>query len=247
MKLQRSIVLVTGANGGIGTALVEELFSRGVTKVYAGARNPEALAPLVSRYAERLIPLRLDVTSDEQVNEAANIATDVMILINNAGTAFDEGFLSANDLQAAETEIAVNYMGPIRTIRAFAPILKTNGGGAILNILSFLALVTIPMAGSYSASKAAALSMTRGVRAELAAQGTLVVGAMPAQVDTELAKNYPEPKASTTEVARESLNAIEAEIEDVYPGDYAKELLPVVLSDPKAIEENMKGVLPITE
>jgi len=135
----------------------------------------------------------------------------------------------------------------MRVIRTFAPILKSNGGGAILNILSLLSNVTLPMAGSYSASKAAALSLTRGVRAELASQGTLVVGSMPAQVDTPLAKNYPDPKATVEEVATESIDAIEEGIEDVYPGDYAKQILPSLKEDPKGVEESMKAMLPLSD
>ncbi len=245
MKIQNSIAFVTGANGGIGAAIVSELFHRGAAKVYAAARDVDNLSSLIEQYGDKLVPVTLDVTSEKQVYEAAQIATDVTLLVNNAGTTYDQGFLSTDDLTLAKTEMDVNYFGPARTIRAFSPILKTNGGGAILNILSFLSLVTFPMAGSYSASKAAALSMTRSVRAELDSQGTLVVGSMPAQVDTELAKNYPEPKATPHEVARESLAAIEKGIEDVYPGAYAKEMLPIVRTDPKAVEQNLKTSLPL--
>ncbi|MBO9410791.1 MULTISPECIES: SDR family oxidoreductase [unclassified Ruegeria] len=245
MNIKNAIAFVTGANGGIGTSLVAALFERGASKVYAGVRDTDSMANLAGLYGDKLVVLALDVTDDAQVSAAAKAAQDVTLLVNNAGTTFDQGFLSTDDLKAAETEMAVNYLGPIRVTRAFAPILKANGGGAVLNILSFLSLVTMPMAGSYSASKAAALSMTRGIRAELAGQGTLVVGAMPAQVDTALAKNYPEPKATTQEVAREALDAVEQAVEDVYPGTYAKELLPSVLSDPKSIEVAMKSVLPL--
>ncbi len=169
------------------------------------------------------------------------------MLVNNAGVAYDKGFLSVGDNYYAEKEMAVNYFGTARTIRAFSSVLKANGGGAILNILSFLSLITLPMSGSYSASKSAALALTRSARAELASQGTLVVGSMPAQVDTTLAKNYPEPKATTHEVARESIDAIELAHEDVYPGEYAKEMLPLVISDSKAVEAMLKTSLPLAE
>ena len=138
----------------------------------------------------------------------------------------------------------VNYFGTLRVIRAFAPVLARNGGGAILNVLSFLSNATLPMAGSYSASKAAALSMTRGVRAELRSQGTLVLGTMPAQIDTDLAKNYPEPKAKPAEVAAESLDALERGLEDVYPGVVAKQALELLRRDPKELERNMAAILP---
>ena len=244
MNIKDSIALVTGANGGIGSALVDELMTRGAAKVYAAARRPETLNPLLEKYGSKLVPLALDVTDEASVAAAAGRTGDVTLLINNAGTTVDQGFISAKDLDGARREMAVNYFGPIRMIRAFAPLLATNGGGAVVNLLSFLSNVTIPLAGSYSASKAAALSMTRGVRAELAAQGTLVVAAMPAQVDTPLAANYPEPKATTAEVALETLDALEAGHEEVYPGTLAKEMMPMVLSDPKAVEKSLAGMLP---
>lgn len=243
MNIENAIAFVTGANGGIGTALVEELIRRGAAKIYLGARSVNKLDSLIAKYPNKVVPIALDVTHIEQVNAAAQMAKDVTLLVNNAGVATDQGFLSASQLDGARLEMEVNYFGPMLVTRAFAPILAQNDGGAILNILSFLANMTIPFAGSYSASKAAALSLTRGIRAELAAQGTLVVGSMPAQVDTELGSNYPDPKATTEEVARESLDAIEAGLEDVYPGVYAKQLLPQ-LQDAKAVEKSVAFFLP---
>lgn len=243
MHVKQSVAFVTGANGGIGSALIEDLIRRGAAKVYAGARTIKTLDSLVEKYVDKVVPVVLDVTNQEQVYAASQMAQDVTLLINNAGVSTDQGFLSASNLEGARLELDVNYFGPILVTRAFAPVLSKNGGGAILNILSFLANMTLPFAGSYSASKAAALSMTRGVRAELTAQGTLVVGSMPAQVDTELGSNYPDPKATTEEVARESLDAIEAGVEDVYPGAYAKQLLPQ-LQDAKAVEKSVAAYLP---
>ncbi len=128
--------------------------------------------------------------------------------------------------------------------RAFAPVLKANGGGAIINMLSILGKINFPMNASYCASKAAAILMTQGIRAELAAQGTLVVGVMPATVDTEVSRNFPPPKVLPEVVAHEALQAVIDEVEDVYPGEQAKEMAAQLLKDPKALEKIMAKMLP---
>lgn len=179
MKIAGSIALVTGANGGIGRQLVAELLKRDAAKIYVAARKPHLLEDLVAAGKGRVVAIGLDVTDEAEVQAAARAAGDVTLLINNAGVATGAACIATPGLSDARQEMDVNYFGPLSLSRAFAPILKRNGGGAILNILSFLSLVTLPTAGTYSASKAAALSMTRGVRAELAAQHTQVVAAMP--------------------------------------------------------------------
>ena len=128
--------------------------------------------------------------------------------------------------------------------RAFAPILQRQGGGAIVNILSLLGKVNLPFSGSYSASKSAAISMTQSVRAELAAQNTLVVGVMPGTVDTELAKAWPDPKVAPAEVVRAALQAVIANEEDVYPGEQASQVSAQLLTDPKGVEKYMASFLP---
>ena len=138
----------------------------------------------------------------------------------------------------------INYFGLLAMCRTFAPILKTNGGGAIINILSIVARVNSPIIGSYSASKAAALSLTQGVRAELAAQGTLVVAAMPGTVDTKASKDYPPPKISPAEVAKAALQAVIDGVEEVYPGEQATDTAAQLLKDPKAVEKQFAQMLP---
>jgi short-subunit dehydrogenase len=128
--------------------------------------------------------------------------------------------------------------------QAFAPVLKANGGGAILNILSLVSKITLPFMGTYCASKAAELSLTQCVRAELASQGTLVVASMPGTVDTPFAKNYPAPKISPEVVAQESLQAVIDEVEDVYPGEQAVEISSQLLKDPKGVEKYVAKLLP---
>jgi NAD(P)-dependent dehydrogenase (short-subunit alcohol dehydrogenase family) len=156
----------------------------------------------------------------------------------------NQGLIASKDLSAARTEIEINYLGTLAMCRAFASILKMNGGGAIVNMLTILAKVNLPANGCYCAAKAATFSMTQGVRAELANQGTLVVGVMPGTVDTEMGKDYPPPKVAPAEVVREALQAVVDGVEDVYPGEQAKQLATQLLSDPKAVEKAFAQMLP---
>ncbi len=164
MKISEAIALVTGANGGIGQALVHELLERGARKVYAAARNPETLAVLRESYPDRIVVIKLDVTDVASVKAASKLAHDVNLLINNAGFSGDSGALASADVSNAKQEMDVNYFGPLNVSRAFAPVLNDNNGGALVNVLSFLSLVALPLMGTYSASKAAALSLTHSLR-----------------------------------------------------------------------------------
>ncbi len=244
MNLSQAIALVTGANGGIGSHFVEQLLQFDVAKIYVCARTLNKLNDLVALDPTRIIPVELDVTNAESVNAAAAQCADVNLLINNAGTSLNQGIIAAPDLESARAEIEVNYFGMAAMCRAFAPILKQQGGGAIVNILSLLGKVNLPFSGSYSASKAAAISMTQSVRAELTAQQTLVVGVMPGTVDTDLAKAWPNPKVAPAEVARAALQAVLDNQEDVYPGEQASQVSAQLLSDPKGVEKYMASFLP---
>ncbi len=244
MEIRNAVALVTGANGGIGSHFVEQLLQLQVSKIYVCARTTSKLQNLVALDPQRIIPLELDVTNLQSVQAAAAKCSDVTILINNAGTSLNHGIISAPDIEVAKAEMDVNYFGMAAMCRAFAPILKQHGGGAIVNILSLLGKVNLPFSGSYSASKAAAISMTQSVRAELAAQKTLVVGVMPGTVDTELAKSWPNPKVAPAEVARVTLQAVIANEEDVYPGEQAAQVSAQLLADPKGVEKYMASFLP---
>ncbi len=166
------------------------------------------------------------------------------MLINNAGVNGNSALISANDLASARDELDVNYFGTLAMCRAFAPVLKKNGGGAIINILSILSRVNLPACGSYCVSKSAALSMTQGVRAELAGQKTLVVGVMPGAVDTDMAKSFEGPKENPNDVANASLDAVEQGTEDVYPGGMAQGVSQGLAGDPKAVEKEFAAYLP---
>ena len=172
MDLEGTTALVTGANRGLGRHFAEQLLERGASKVYAAARDPERAA--ADRPAGRRA-VRLDLTDPASIAAAAAAAGDVTLLINNAGVS-TYADLVTGDLDAIRSEFDTNFYGPLATARAFAPVLGANGGGAILNVLSRLSWLSTPGANAYAASKAAAWSLTNGVRLELAAQGTHVTG-----------------------------------------------------------------------
>ncbi|MEQ9490741.1 MAG: SDR family oxidoreductase [Alphaproteobacteria bacterium] len=243
-RISGKTALVTGANRGIGKAFVEQLLAAGAAKIYATARNKDSLADLVANSNGRVIALTLDVTKPDQVATVAKAAADVSLLINNAGVAAYESILQAPSADSARDEMETNYFGPFNTIRAFAPVLKSNGGGVIVNVSSIAAHVTFPVLGTYSASKAAVHSLTQSVRAELAAQGTLVVGVYPGPVDTDMAEHVPMEKTPTSVVAKAVLDGIEAGEEDIYPDPTAIDMHAGLLADPKAAERQAGLMLP---
>jgi NAD(P)-dependent dehydrogenase (short-subunit alcohol dehydrogenase family) len=203
MKIQSSVALVTGANRGLGAAFARALVARGVKKVYGAARDPSSVRiPGVE-------PLRLDVTDPAQVEAAVRAAGDVSLVINNAGIARGTNLLDAGGIDAARAELDTNVFGPLLVSRGFAPVLKRNGGGAIVNVLSVLSWVTLPSLATYSVSKAAAWALTNGLRAEVAGQGTQVVALHVGYMDTDMAKHAPEPKSSPDDVVRQTLDALE--------------------------------------
>lgn len=237
MELAGSVALVTGGNRGIGAAIVDALLAAGARRVYAAMRTASGVAD-----SGRVVRIALDITKADQVAEAAGACADVQILVNNAGIALAQPLLATSDAQAAESEMRVNYLGPLAMCRAFAPVLARNGGGAIVNILSILSRVPLPAVGSYSASKAAALSLTQAIRGELAPQGTLVVGVMPGFVDTDMARRIPGPKLAPREVAASVVEALRTGTEDVYPGP-AAQIAADLQRDAKAVEKRFATLL----
>ncbi|MDX2215009.1 MAG: SDR family oxidoreductase [Oculatellaceae cyanobacterium bins.114] len=243
MQLEGAIALVTGANGGIGQYYIQGLQGSGVTRIYAGARNPDSLKDIVETDPDRIIPISLDITDEASVNAAAIAYPDVNLLINNAGVGFNQRLVADIGFDKMRSEIEVNYLGMVRMCLAFAPLLKANGGGAIVNMLTILAKVNFPFNASYCASKAAALLATQGIRAELASQKTLVIGVMPGTVDTGMSKTFPPPKVAPEEVVRAALQAVVDGVEEVYPGEQAQEMQEQLLRDPKAVEKRMAEIL----
>ncbi len=243
MQVQGAVALVTGANGGIGQYYIQGLQAAGAQRIYAGARNPESLKDIVATDPDRIIPIPLDITDEASVKAAAETYSDVNLLINNAGVGFNQRLVADLNFDKARSEIEVNYLGMLRMCLAFAPVLNANGGGAIVNMLTILAKVSFPLNASYCASKAAALLATQGIRAELAAQKTLVVGVMPGTVDTRMSKDFPPPKVAPEAVVQAALQAVVDEVEEVYPGEQAQEMQAQLRQDPKAVEQWMAAIL----
>lgn len=201
MKVQNSVVFVTGANRGFGLALAREALARGAARVYAGMRNTAGFNE------PGLVPVKLDVTDAESIAAAAARCGDVTVLVNNAGIGrVIEGPLDAR-MEAQSREIfETNYYGVIRVTQAFAPILGKNGGGAIINILSIVSWIPSVMLAAYAASKAAAWSFTNSLRLQLKAQGTQVLGLHVGFMDTDLTRGVELPKASPADVARQTFD-----------------------------------------
>jgi NAD(P)-dependent dehydrogenase (short-subunit alcohol dehydrogenase family) len=209
MKIENAVVLVTGANRGIGRAFARELLARGAGKVYAGARDPATVTQ------SGVQALRLDVNSREDVTAAAALAPDVTLIINNAGIAQTGGFLAADSEEVARRIFETNFFAMLRVSNAFAPILKANGGGALLNVLSIASWVNGGELAAYSASKSAAWSLTNALRNELAAQKTQVLGLHMAYVDTDLTRGFNVPKSSPEEIVKRALDGLESGVDEV--------------------------------
>jgi NAD(P)-dependent dehydrogenase (short-subunit alcohol dehydrogenase family) len=239
-KIAGTVALVTGANRGIGRALTEALLTRGVKKVYATSRDPEALRTLRD---ERLVPLRLDVTDADQIRAVGEVAADVQLVFNNAGVALAGGIVGATVLGQARREMEVNYFGPLQLLQRLAPSLARNGGGAVVNIGSAAGLTNIPFLPTYSASKAALHSLTQAARILLAAQGTAVFGVYAGPVDTDMVRELALPKTSPRDVAFAILDGIEAGQEDIFPDPFAVDFGRQFGSSPKAAERQVAAMV----
>jgi len=209
MKIKNTVALVTGANRGIGLAFAHELLARGARKVYVGARDPATVTE------SGVQALRLDVNKPEDVAAAAAQASDVALVINNAGIAQPGGFLAPDSEDVARRIFETNFFSVLRMSKAFAPILKANGGGALLNVLSVASWVNGGDLAAYSASKSAAWSLTNALRNELAAQKTQVVALHMGYVDTDLTRGLDAPKSSPEEIVRRALDGLEAGLDEV--------------------------------
>jgi NAD(P)-dependent dehydrogenase (short-subunit alcohol dehydrogenase family) len=231
--IKGSVVLITGATGAIAQVLIAGLNARGAAKIYAAARDISSLAE-----SPNLVPIKMDVTSDDDVAKAAAIASDVTLLINNAGVNHNTGFMIAPDMAIAREEIEANYLAPLRVTRAFAPALIKNRG-AVLNMLTILARVNLPFMGSYCASKAAALSLTQGLRGELVPKGVRVAAALPGAIDTRMTAMLTIPKMAPAEAVAEILDGFEAGEEEIYVGDMARGIAQGLAHDPKAVERQL--------
>lgn len=218
MKIKDSVVLVTGANRGIGQAFARELLARGARKVYAAARDPATVSlPGVQA-------LKLDVTKPEEVAAAAALASDVTLVINNAGVGQPGGFLAADSEDVARRMLETNFYGVLRMSKAFAPTLKANGGGGLLNVLSIASWVNGGELAAYAASKSAAWSLTNSLRNELAAQNTQVLGLHMGYVDTDLTRGFDVPKSSAEDIVKRALDGLEAGADEVLADELTQQV-----------------------
>ncbi|MEU1369243.1 SDR family oxidoreductase [Streptomyces sp. NPDC005803] len=221
-SLDGAVVLVTGGNRGLGSALVEEAFARGAAKVYATARNPRTVAH------PDAVPLALEVTDPASVLAAAEQAGDVTVLMNNAGVSINASLLHA-PLADIRREFETNFYGPLQVTRAFAPLIERNGGGHILTIHSVLSW--IGMAGSYSASKAALWSQSNSLRLELKPRGIEVTGLHVGYVDTDMTANVDAPKSTAKDVAALALDGVESGAYEVLADEMSRKVKATLAAD----------------
>lgn len=236
MDVKDAVVLVTGANRGIGAEFVEQLKRRGAAKIYAAARDTSTIE------ADDVHALELDVTDRGHIAAAAAAAGDVQILVNNAGISTGTPLVSGDEA-TIRRELDTNFYGPLLMTRAFAPVLAANGGGAILNVISALSWFTAPGAGAYAASKAAAWMLTDSTRLELAGQGTHVVGVHMGLVDTDMARGMDAPKIAPADLANAGLDAIESGAQEVVADDWARFVKSGLTLDPQARYEQIFSAL----
>lgn len=226
MNVENAVAFVTGANRGFGLALVKELLARGAKKVYAGMRNTEGFS------MPGVVPVKLDVTNPEQIAAAAAQCGDTNLLINNAGIALFGGYLEANSLETTRAIFETNFFGPILISQAFAPVLKANGGGAIINILSVASWIARPVLAPYAASKSAAWSFTNALRLELLEQGTQVMGLHVGFMDTDMTVDIDFPKVSPVDVAKATLDGLEAGAYEVLADEITRAVKNGLVAEP---------------
>lgn len=231
MKIEGSVAFVTGANRGIGKDVVARLVAHGARKVYAASRDISKVSA-----SGVVAPVKLDVTDDASIAAAAAMATDTTLLINNAGV-LSFGAILEGQRSALERDMSVNYFGKWAMAQAFAPILEKNGGGAVCNVLTLVALASMPGLGIYNASKAAAWSMTQSIRPYLAARGIAVHSVFPGAVDTDMLAGVEMPKTGPTDVAEAIVSGIGNGLEDIFPDPNSAAYYAQWKADHKAIEK----------
>jgi NAD(P)-dependent dehydrogenase (short-subunit alcohol dehydrogenase family) len=217
MDVSTAVALVTGANRGLGRALAAELIDRGAT-VYAGVREPDRVDLPGAK------PVLLDITRPETVAAAARSAEDVTVLINNAGSATGADLLTG-DLGQIRLEMETHFFGTLAMIRAFAPVIEANGGGAVLNILSVLSWVSLPGIGAYTAAKTAEWGLTNALRLQLAPRGIDVAGLHVGYMDTDMARHVQSPKLDPAEVARVAVDGLATGSREIVVDDLSRAVL----------------------
>jgi NAD(P)-dependent dehydrogenase (short-subunit alcohol dehydrogenase family) len=243
MKIRNEIVLVSGANRGLGRALVEATLAAGAEKVYAGARDPTQLAELVAQAPERIVPLALDITDRRSLANAAERAPDVAVLFNNAGVLASYSVLGSRDDEIAQ-DFATNTFGLLAATKAFLPALERaakrgTDRAALVNVLSIASLTNLPALGGYSASKAAAYSLTQALRWELGARAIAVHGVLAGAIDTDMVRAMDMPKTSPDEVARNIVRDVERGLDDILPESASQGMFEVWRRDHRELERQL--------
>lgn len=234
MEIRNSIVFVTGANRGVGKEYVTQLAQGGAAKIYAAARHLESLAETIALDPAKVVPVQLDVTKSDQIAAAVEKASDVNLLINNAGSLSFGGALDVAKPDL-DHDMAVNNDGLREVTRGFAPIIAANGGGAVVNMLTLLSFLSAPGFSGYNASKAAAWSMSMSLRAYLRPMGVKVINAFPAGIDTDMLAGIDAPKDTPQAVVRDILAGVKSGQEDIYPAS-AKDVFDAWRQDQKVVE-----------
>jgi NAD(P)-dependent dehydrogenase (short-subunit alcohol dehydrogenase family) len=236
MKISGSTALVTGANRGLGRTFVEALRDAGCARIYVASRKPDSDIS----GGGGVLPIGLDITDAAQVAAAAARCGDVDLLINNAGVARFKPALGAPAMDDARLEMETNYFGTLAMCRAFAPVLRKNGGGAIVNMLSVVSFFNAPMQGTYCASKAAEWSLTKAVRFELHQQNTRVIGVYAGYIDTEMTAGIDGAKSSPAAIAAAVMAGIEAGSDDILADERSRTVFAALRKDDRGFDMEMQ-------
>lgn len=236
MEIKGSTALVTGANRGLGKAFAEALLNAGAGKVYAGARDPSSIKD------SRLTPVKLDTTSREDIAAAVEACADVQILINNAGAMLSKTVLADDAVDIMRREMDVNVFGVLDMANAFAPVLKRNGGGALVNMLSVVSWYVYPFNSTYCATKHAALAVTDGLRYQLKSQGTQVIGVYAGFIDTDMGGALTKGEmTSPKQVAERTMEGIRNGLDHVRSDDASEERWRAVREHPERVQADMQA------
>jgi len=236
VKIENSVALVTGANRGLGRQFTEQLVEKGAARVYAGARDPGKLAPLIEAHGERIVPVQLDVTQRETIAAAVGQAKDLTFLVNNAGVLEARGLFESGLLEPMHREMDVNVYGLANMALACAPVIESNGGGGILNMLSVASLANFPAFGTYSASKAAAMSLTHCMRYELKDKGIDVFGVYAGLIDTDMIDFVEGEKSDPKVIVAAALAGVEEGIADIDTDERCAYVRSMLREDPSGLE-----------
>jgi NAD(P)-dependent dehydrogenase (short-subunit alcohol dehydrogenase family) len=239
MKMNNAVVLVTGANRGLGRALVQVILEAGARRVYAGARDPKQLEAIVGAAPDRIVPLAIDITDARSLEAAAARAADITVLVNNAGVLSSYNVLTSSTEQIA-LDFTTNVFGMLAATKAFLPALERSGAAgeaALVNVLSIVSLASMPLLGGYASAKAAAFSITQALRGELAKKQIRVHAALPGTIDTDMVRGFDTPKTSPEVVAKSIIEGVEQGLEEILPDPMSRDLHAVWKRDPKALEQ----------